>query len=440
MQNRKIKPKLLSGFQDFLPETMIPKQKIINQLIEVFEYFGFLPLETPCLERSSVLGTDQNEFKMEVYRFNDNPKGKGRDVSLRFDLTLPLSRVIAANPDLIKPFKRYQIGKVFRKEKAQAGRYREFSQLDIDIVGSNSILADIEILQIIYQSLKALDLDKFLIKFSNRKLLNGLAEICELKSKKAKQVFRILDKLEKIGFNATLKDLKKEAELTDSQISKIKQFLEISKEKEIISKLKKFFQKTEIGKEGIKEIQEIIDQLKELKIPEKNWRFDLSIARGLEYYTGLVFETELTEIPEIGAVFSGGRYDQLIKRFTGEKMPAIGASVGIDRLIAALEKINKFEKTKATAQVLIARLEKELDSEIMLLAKELRKNKIKTEIYLGESNMLKEQIIYAAKREIPYLIILGQEEKQQGKIKLKNMNQRTEELLTQQELIQKFAI
>ncbi len=447
---RKIKPELLSGFRDFLPESMILKQEAINKLIAVFERFGFLPLDTPCLERSSVLGTDQNEFKMEVYRFNDNFKGQGQDVSLRFDLTVPLARVIAAYPEIIKPFKRYQYGKVFRKEKAQTGRYRELAQLDMDIVGSNSILADIEIIQLIYQSFQELGIDGFLIRVNNRKILNGLPQVCGFEPEKAQAVFRVLDKLEKIGLEQVVKEWQTKPTgpkddsacgLTSKNTDKLKDFLELNRQKdEIIPNLKKFFQGVAVSEQGIKEIEQIVQGLNQLEIQPEKWQIDLSVARGLAYYTGPVFETNLTELPEIGAMFSGGRYDQLVKRFTGEKLPAVGASLGVDRLIAALEKMGKLQANKSTAQILIARLEPELDAEIMLLAKELREKGINTEIYLGESGtMLKEQVIYAAKREIPYLIILGQKEKEQNKIKLKDMRQRTEELLTKQELIKKLG-
>jgi len=445
-KNKVIKPELLGGFRDFLPEIMIPRQAVINKITETMEKFGFLPLDTPSLERSSVLGTDEDEFKMEVYRFKDSLGEKGQDVTLRFDLTVPLSRVVAANPEILKPFKRYQYGKVFRKEKPQSGRYREFAQFDADIVGSDSVMADIEIIQLMYQVMKNLEVGEFVIRFNNRKILNGLAKKANFGSGKSENVFRVLDKLEKIGLGEVVKELQRKPDneyddtalaLSDRSMSKIKEFLSLSSK---ISELKKFFRGITIAEEGIKECEEIIEALTKLKIPKENWQFDLSIARGLGYYTGPVFETTLSEIPEIGSVFSGGRFDELIMRFTGEKVPATGASVGLDRLIAALEKLGKLPKKKYTAKVIIARIDRKLDDDLLTFADELRQAGIPTEIFLGGPEIsLKEQIIYTAKREIPYMVIFGEEEARAGKFKLKNMQKRKEELLTKEELITRLS-
>ncbi len=438
-KNKTIKPELLGGFRDFLPEIMIPREAVIDKIKKTMGKFGFLPLDTPSLERSAVLGTDKDEFKMEVYRFKDNLGEEGQDVTLRFDLTIPLSRVIAANPELIKPFKRYQYGKVFRKEKSQSGRYREFAQIDADIVGSNSVMADIEILQLMYQVMKNLDIENFVIRFNNRKILNGLPEKTGFDPQKAENVFRILDKLDKIGLAKVIKELQSDSEvsLSEESVSKIQKFLSLTGK---IDELKEFFQDISIAQEGIKECEEIIEALTKLKIPEKNWQFDLSIARGLGYYTGPVFETTLTDIPEIGSVFSGGRFDNLMMRFTGEKIPATGASVGLDRLIAALEKLGKLPQKKYTAKVFIARIQKKFDDDLLALANDLREADVPTEIFLGNSEApLKEQIIYVAKREIPYLVIFGEDEAKTNKFKLKDMNQRKEELLTREELIARLS-
>ncbi|MFH1671729.1 MAG: histidine--tRNA ligase, partial [Candidatus Portnoybacteria bacterium] len=399
-------------------------------------------------ERSSVLGTDKDEFKMEVYRFSDDFGKEGQDVTLRFDLTVPLSRVVAAYPDLIKPFKRYQYGKVFRKEKPQSGRYREFAQLDADIVGSDSVLADVETIQVMYQAMKSLDINNFIVRFNNRKILNGLPALAGFEEKKTMDVFRVLDKLEKVGLEATIKELQRQPDnkfdetvcaLSGESVSEIRKFLDISGDPiSLIKQLRELFKGIKIAEEGISECEQIINSLNELSIPEKNWQFDLSIARGLGYYTGPVFETTLTDLPGIGSVFSGGRYDELVMRYTGEKIPATGASVGVDRLITALEKLGKLGKTKSTAKVLIAMINKKLEMKIIKLAQRLRGAGIGTEIYLGGSDMLKAQVVYAAKREIPFMIILGEEEDRVGKLKLKNMDERKEFLLTEKELIDRL--
>ncbi len=443
-KKERIKPELLGGFRDYLPELMIPRQEIIGSIRKTFESFGYLPLETPALERSSVLGTDKDEFKMEVYRF----KAGDQDVTLRFDLTVPLSRVVAAYPKILKPFKRYQIGPVWRKEKPQAGRFREFAQFDADIVGSDSILADAEIIVLMYETLKNLGLENFVIRFNNRKILNGLPEVASFKKEKAMDVFRILDKLDKVGLDETVKELKRKPEnefdksalaLKDSSLIKIKEFLALSENStEPIDKLKDFFMGVAIAEEGIKECEEIIRYLKTLDVPEKNWKFDLSIARGLGYYTGPVFETTLTDLPEIGSVFSGGRYDELVMRYTGEKVPATGASVGVDRLIAALEKLGKVKKQTATAKVLLTIMDKKLTGKIIQLAQKLRKEGINNEVYLAQDKTLKEQIIYAAKQGIPFVVMLGEEENRLGKLKLRNMIKREEALLTEEEVLDKL--
>lgn len=443
-----VKPELLGGFKDYLPEVMIFRQGVFDTIRRTFELFGFLPLETPGLERSSVLGTDKDEFKMEVYRFNDGANGSGQDVTLRFDLTVPLSRVIAANPELIKPFKRYQCGSVWRKESPQAGRFREFTQFDADIVGSDSIVSDTEIIVLMNQTLTNLGIEDFEIRFNNRKILNGLPEAASFDSSKASDVFRILDKLDKIGLEGVLEELQRKPSsqfdetaiaIEENSASKIRQFLGLSgRNQELLAKAKDFFQGVSVAEKGIAECEEIMKNLINLNIPEKNWRFDLSVARGLGYYTGPVFETTLTKLPEIGSVFSGGRYDDLVARYTGEKIPAVGASVGVDRLIAALEKLGKIEKKKSTAKIIIAVLGDEFNLNALQLANKLRATGINTEIYLGRG-LLREQIIYAAKREIPFMVICGEDEKKVGKIKLKDMMERNELLLTEEELIAKLA-
>lgn len=434
----RLKPELLGGFKDYLPELMIPRQEIIANIKRTFESFGFLPLDTPALERSSVLGTDSNEFKMEVYRF----KASEQDVTLRFDLTVPLSRVIAAYPDLLKPFKRYQTGSVWRKEKPQAGRFREFTQFDADIVGSDSILADVEIVVLMHDTMKNLGIENFVIRFNNRKILNGLPEVAGFEEKKAKDVFRVLDKLDKIGLEEILKELSRKPDnqydesalaLSSESVSKIKEFLSLSSDS--LENIKNFFQGVKTAEKGIEECEEIIKSLLELGISQKNWKFDLSVARGLGYYTGPVFETTLTDLPEIGSVFSGGRFNELVMRYTGEKMPAVGASVGVDRLIAALEKLGKIDKKTATAKVLLIIIDKALSLKIMKIAQTFRKAGINAEVFLSENKMMKEQIIYAAKRGIPYVVIIGEEEEKVGKMKLKDMVARKEKLLTEEEVI-----
>ncbi len=447
-KNPTVKPELLGGFKDYLPETMIPRQGIIAIIKKTYESFGFLPLETPGMERSSVLGSDKNDFRMQVYRFKDNFGETGQDVTLRFDLTVPLSRVVAAYPNLVKPFKRYQLGSVWRKEKPQAGRFREFAQFDADIVGSDSILADSEIISLMYETMKNLGVINFVIRFNNRKILNGLPNVANFDEKRAADVFQILDKLDKLGPEKVFEELQlkplsefdKEAlNLSDESVAKIREFLAISGDLEsVIEKLKTFFNGVALAQEGIAECEQIIENIKFLGIPQENWKFDLSVARGLGYYTGPVFETTLSEIPEMGSVFSGGRFDDLVMRFTGERVPAVGASVGVDRLFAALEKLGKIKKIQSVSKVLLTIIDERYAKDIIKMAQGLRNVGVNAEVFLGKDRSFKNQLAYALKKEIPFMIILGEEEKKQGMIKLKDLNRREEMLLTENEVIDKL--
>ena len=437
---KKLKPELLGGFRDYLPEIMLPKQAVLDNIRRTFESFGFLPLETPALERSSVLGTDTNEFNMEVYRFD----ASGQDVTLRFDLTVPLARVVAAYPRLLKPFKRYQLGQVWRKEKPQAGRFREFMQFDADIVGSDSILADSEIIELMYQTMINLKIDDFVIRFNNRKILNGLSQVVGFDEARSMDVFRILDKLDKIGLEEVIRELQRPPDneydesavaISDAGIDRLKEFLELSGE---LDELMSFFRGVTLAQEGINECAQIIANLRALAIPERYWKLDLSIARGLGYYTGPVFETTLLDIPEIGSVFSGGRYDELVIRYTGERVPATGASIGVDRLISALDTLGRIEKKRTNSRVLVAFASENLGRKALTLARRIRQSGINTETFMGKDAALKNQIIYAVKQGIPFVVILGEEEEAMGKVKFKDMALRQESLCSLEEVIEKL--
>jgi len=431
MTNNTVKPEVLGGFRDYLPKDMINRQRMIDTIQRTYEMFGFVPLDTPALERSDVLGTDDPAFPMEVYKM----KTGDQSITLRFDLTVPLARVIAGYPELQKPFKRYQVGKVWRKEKPQAGRFREFLQFDADIVGSKSILADTEIVLLMCTTMKELGIDRFVVRFNDRKILNGLGEYAGFDSNQVKEVLRIIDKLEKIGLEAVVGELKNQG-LTDKAADKIVAFLNIRGGNfEILSQLKNIFSGIKVAEEGIGELQAIADNLVALGISQENWRIDISVARGLDYYTGPVFETTLLDLPEIGSVFSGGRFDGLIGRFTSTSTPAVGASVGVDRLYVALEKMGKIVPVSTLTQVLVTIFDDSLQRDSLLLAQELRKNGIRAELYLGDERTLKAQIIYAAKQNIPFIVIIGPNEKEQGIVKLKDMKLREEKALTQEQCI-----
>jgi len=453
-----IKPEKVGGFLDYLPPVMLARQRMLDVIKTTYERFGFMPLDTPAVERLDVLTGNKPDFRMNLYRvlittgltdINEAAQKCDTDLALRFDLTVPLSRVIAAYPDKInKPFKRYQIGKVWRGERAQAGRYREFVQFDADIIGSRSTTADTEIIQLMYEIMTALGFSNFLIKINNRKIFEGLNEYISLKDEDKKaEMMRIIDKLEKIGNEAMTKELKREPDneydpapnLSSNNIDKILSFISITgSHTEILDKAEKIVGGVGIGKKGIDELREIVENLEALEIPKKNWAIDLSIARGLGYYTGPVFETTLNDMPEIGSVFSGGRFDGLVDRFIpNSNIPGTGASVGVDRLFTAMKKLGKIEIIPSLTKVLVVMFDPTLRKDYLKIANKIRKEGIPTEIYFDKVP-LKTQVTYAAKQEIPLVVIMGSKEKAENKIALKNMKTRTQETINENQLLDRI--
>ncbi|MEK7478107.1 MAG: histidine--tRNA ligase [Patescibacteria group bacterium] len=453
-----IKPELLGGFQDFLPSNMIARQKMISTIQRVYELYGFLPLDTPCMERWDVLTGGSADFSKSIFvskivrgEEDKNEVFDEQDFALRFDLTVSLARVIAAYPQLSKPFKRYQIGKVWRGESPQHGRYREFMQFDIDTIGSRSMLADTEIIQVMYEVMRALGIDKFLIRFNNRKILNSVAEMVDC-GQRSKDLYRIIDKLDRIGKNGVLAELCRPPDnkydesalaLSPEQAELISRFLDIRSldSNATLSVLEDFFGSDQAtGRDGILELRQIVRNLKELAIPEDKWTIDLSVARGLDYYTGPVFETTLLDCPEIGSVFSGGRFDGLTNRFlSGSNIPGVGASVGVDRLVAALEKLGKLEKQETVAKVLVTVFGPDLMPASLRFAKSLRQADIKTELYISEEPF-KAQIAYAVKQEIPFVVIIGPDEEAKGLVSLKDMKERYQVTLTKDDCLARLRI
>lgn len=398
----KINPRLLQGFRDFLPEKKMQRDWLIAIVQEVYESFGFLPLETPTLEYADILtGKYGEEGNRLMYRFEDNG---GRKVAMRFDLTVPFSRVIAQYPDLPKPFKRYQVAPVWRGESTQKGRYREFYQFDADIAGSSSMLADAEIVCLIYTVMTKLGIRNFAIQISNRKVLNGLVEYAGISAEKTNSVFTAIDKLQKIGPEGVRDELLA-AEITTASAEKVMDFLKIGGTNEIVlSKLKKLFTKSTIGLDGVAELEEVVSYLDNMGVEKASVKIDPSVARGLDYYTGTVFETTLLDLPKFGSVFSGGRFDAMIGMFTGKDVPAVGASVGVDRLFSAMEELKLLPETKSMGQVLVTVFPENIDKSLTL-AGILREADINTEVYLGENANFKSQLRYANKQKIPIVVI-----------------------------------
>ena len=412
--------KTLSGFRDILPKHASVKESMLSNIKEVFKSFGFVPIETPHLEYAEVLvGKGSEEIQKELYKFRDHG---GRDVALRFDQTVPLARFVVQHKHLLSsPFKRYAIGNVFRGERAQAGRYREFTQCDFDFIGTTSILSDMEIIQVINNALVSLGIENFTIRINNRKILNGLAKYFEVEDK-IEDILRIVDKIDKIGEEKVKTELEESAGVSSNAINEIIKFISIKQESDnFFEQVANYKNYNNQMKEGIEELEQIFDILATLDIKKENYQVDFSIARGLAYYTGTVYETVLDDLPSMGSVCSGGRYDNLTKSFSkDDDMSGVGASIGIDRLIAALEKLELIKGKNTTADVLILNIDDRYLANIHKLGEALRQAGIKTEIY-PDTLKFKKQMKYANNQGHDFVIILGENEVNDGVVTLKNM-------------------
>ncbi len=414
-----ITPSILPGFMELLPADQMVFNQMLETIKKTYETYGFIPLDTPMIEKSEVLlAKSGGETEKQVYRFN---KGDN-DLSLRFDLTVPLARYVSQHfGELTFPFKRYHIGKVFRGEKPQKGRFREFYQCDIDIIGfeSLSVINDAEILSVIYSTFKALGFNDFTIRLNNRKILNGFFESLKVTDKA--EVLRIIDKLEKIGQSAVLSELKAVG-LSDEDAGSVLKFVNIKGScSEIIDSLRKMGIQNEMFLEGIDELELVINYIDSFKVPSGNYAIDLTIARGLDYYTGTIYETILNQYPSIGSVCSGGRYDNLAQNYTTKKLPGVGISIGLSRLFYQLREAGVLgESKKATPSQILVIPMKETMSQALELATRVRDSGIAAEIYFNEGKIGK-KFSYADKLGIPFAVVVGEDEVNIGKYKLKNM-------------------
>ncbi|MDU7693535.1 MAG: histidine--tRNA ligase [Helicobacter sp.] len=417
----RITPKTLSGFRDLLPEDAIAKGNLLKALVGVFQSFGFVPIETPHLEYTQMLlGHGSEDIKKELYRFSDHG---GRDVALRFDQTVPLARFISQHKHFVQiPFKRYVIGNVFRGERAQRGRYREFTQCDFDFIGSSSIACDAEIVQVIYQSLAKLGLDDFIIWVNHRAILNGICKYFDINNE-IEAVLRSIDKLSKIGIDNVKSELKKICNLSDKKIDNLLQTISI---KQTTSKDSFFAQIAHMKewnedlKRGICDLEEMFEILEALEMDSDSYRINFSIARGLGYYTGIVYETTLGGLESLGSVCSGGRYDNLTEVFGDANLSGVGASIGLDRLIFGLKELGISEDKRTTAKVLVAYTDPKYLSFAYRLGELFRGSNINTEVY-PESAKLKRQLSYADSKGHDFAIIIGQSEFESQTLTLKNM-------------------
>lgn len=415
----KTEPRTLAGFMELMPNEQILFEQIKQKIEKTYQKFGFLPLDTPILELSEVLlAKAGGETEKQIYRFE---KGD-TDISMRFDLTVPLAKYVAKNyGNLSFPFRRYQIGKVYRGERTQKGRFREFYQCDIDIIGDGelSVINDAELPSVIYTIFKELGFDDFTIRINNRKILNGLFESLNQKEN-ATEILRIIDKIEKIGKEAVIEELEKIGIPSDA-INKIMDFIEIEgTTDEKLQKLNELNIKNEEFEKGLDELTQVVKYVRIFGIPEANFKVDLTIARGLDYYTGTVYETFLNQYRELGSVCSGGRYENLAEYYTDKQLPGVGISIGLTRLFYKLNELQliKAEK-KSISEVLIVPMVEDLTVPISI-ANDLRKSGINTEIFLNDKK-LKAKMKYADKLEIPYVIVIGEDEINSGIVKIKNM-------------------
>ena len=412
-------PRTLPGFMELLPGEQILFEQMKQKIENVYQRFGFLPLDTPILELSEILlAKAGGETEKQIYRFE---KGN-TDISMRFDLTVPLAKYVAKNyGNLSFPFRRYQIGKVYRGERAQKGRFREFYQCDIDIIGDGelSIINDAEIPSIIYQLIKELGFDDFTICVNNRKILNGLFESIN-QTDNATEILRIIDKIDKIGVEAVCEELEKLG-LEKDKINKIIEFIKIEgTSDEKLQKLQDLSIQNDSFKTGLDELTQVVKYIRIFGVPDSNFKVDLTIARGLDYYTGTVYETFLNDYRELGSVCSGGRYENLAEYYTDKKLPGVGISIGLTRLFYKLNELGLIKTEKySMADILIIPMLENLEVPIKL-ANSLRGLNVNTEIYLNDKK-LKAKMKYADKLKIPYVVIIGDDEITFNKVKVKNM-------------------
>ena len=432
----KIEPRTLPGFMELLPKEQILFNKMKEKIQKSYEKFGFLPIDTPIIEMSDVLlAKAGGETEKQIYRFQ---KGDN-DLALRFDLTVPLAKYVTEYyNDLSFPFRRYQIGKVYRGERPQKGRFREFYQCDIDIIGDGelSIINDAEMPAVIYSTIKDLGFEDFTICINNRKLLSGLFKELDLEDKSV-DIMRIIDKIEKIGKENVIECLK-DLELSENQINDIMNFIEISgTTEEKIDSLEKLNYTNEIFNEGLEELKQVVKYVKVFGVPDSNFKVDLTIARGLDYYTGTVYETFLNEYRELGSVCSGGRYDNLAEYYTDKKLPGVGISIGLTRLFYKLNELNALkEEQNSIAKVLVVSMVED-NSKALEVATELRSENINAEVYL-ENKKIKAKFKYADRLAIPYVIVIGEDEIANNIVTLKNMQTGEQETLKIEEVIKKI--
>ena len=416
-----IKPRTLSGFMELLPGKQIQFERMVEILRNTYGSYGFAPLDTPVIEDAQILlAKGGGDTEKQIYRFS---KGDS-DLALRFDLTVPLAKYVALHcNDLVFPFRRFQISKVYRGERAQRGRFREFYQADIDIIGDGKldILNEAEIPAIIYKVFRGFGLDRFQIRVNNRKILNGFYAMLEL-SEKSGDIMRTVDKLDKIGAEKVKNILICDCGLTEPQAEEILKFIAITgTNDQVVSALEGYTGRNEIFDQGLEELKAVTRNLAAFGVPEKNFAVDLTIARGLDYYTGTVYETTLLDHPEIGSVCSGGRYDNLAGYYTEKQLPGVGISIGLTRLFYVLDEQGLINPALSCAPADVLVLPMTADpAPAIAMAEVVRSEGLRVQFY-GEQKKFKQKMAYANKLGVPFVLLLGEDEINEGKCSVKNM-------------------
>lgn len=415
----RITPRTLKGFRDYLPEAMIPREQLVETARRVYRSYGFSPIDTPALEYLEVLaGKGGEESDKQLYKFQDHG---GRWVGLRFDLTVPLARFAAQHiAALGTPLKRYHIAAVWRGENTQRGRYREFMQCDFDTIGTRSAAADVETVLVIHDLLRAIGFSEFAIRLNNRMVLSGLLERLDLGALQV-HVLRSLDKLDKIGPEAVAEEMQSAAGATPEQAREVLRLAALSgSNDEILRQVEPLVAGSERGQEGAARLAEVLAGARAAGVPEDRVQLSVSIARGLDYYTGTVFETTLDALPTIGSVCSGGRYDNLAGLYTSQELPGVGASLGLDRLLAAMEELGMVERVATPAPVFIAYFDRDRLHDYLRLAAALRAAGIGVEVF-PEPKKLGQQLKYADRRGFRVALIAGSKEFESGTVQVKDL-------------------
>ena len=423
MKKTLIEPRTLKGFRDYLPAAMIPREQLIETAKSVYRSYGFSPIDTPALEYTEILtGKGGEESDKQMFRFEQG----GRDVALRFDLTVPFARFAAQNiNELGIPFKRYHVGTVWRGERPQKGRYREFAQCDFDTIGTTSNSADIETLFVIHDLMVKIGFSDFKIHINNRMILNGLLETLGLQTQSA-AVLRALDKLPKSTPEAVIQEMREQGSLTQEQAEKVISLTTVKgSSEEILDALERQLSGNSCGALGVKHLKELFQSAKKAGIPSERIVLDPSIARGLDYYTGTIFETFLNALPQIGSVCSGGRYDNLAELFTSQPLPGVGASLGLDRLLAAMQELNMLNDVSTPAPILVTQMDELYTSEYLKMARDLRLKGLNVEVY-PDTKAIKKQFKYANRHGFKIVIVAGVDDFKNQEWQVKEMQTGTQ--------------